>query len=212
MVKIIESEEEYKTITQSEGLVCVDFFAEWCGPCKAIAPVLEEMSKQMEGRVKFVKVDVDELEDVAMQEGVQAMPTFAFFKNGEKLIQFAGANPDQIQSTINQIEKGMKPLKKISSEDEFDGIVAGQKLVCVDFFATWCPPCVRIGPTLVEMAHEMKDNVEFIKVDVDEMREFSMKQGIEAMPTFSFFKNGIKLDSFSGASEEKIRSTIQKLL
>jgi len=80
MVKIIESEEEYKTITQSGGLVVVDFFAEWCGPCKAMAPVLDIMSQQMEGRVTFVKVDVDELEEIAMTEGVQAMPTFAFSK------------------------------------------------------------------------------------------------------------------------------------
>merc|ERR1712227_157607 len=189
MVKIIESEEEYKTVTQSGGLVVVDFFAEWCGPCKAMAPVLDIMSQKMEGRVTFVKVDVDELEDIAMTEGVQAMPTFAFFKNGEKLNQFAGANPEQIESTID-----------------------GDKLVCVDFFATWCPPCMRIAPVLVEMAHEMKDTVEFVKVDVDEMREFSMKQGIEAMPTFSFFKNGSKLESFSGASEEKIRATIEKHL
>ena len=139
-----------------------------------------------------------------MTEGVQAMPTFAFFKNGEKLnqvngvfckstggfrnvptfstnqrmalgiildvifIQFAGANPEQIESTIDMIEKGMKPLKKLSSEDEFESIIAGDKLVCVDFFATWCPPCMRIAPVLVEMAHEMKDTVEFVKVSSQE--------------------------------------------
>ena len=79
-------------------------------------------------------------------------------------IQFAGANPEQIESTIDMIEKGMKPLKKLSSEDEFESIIAGDKLVCVDFFATWCPPCMRIAPVLVEMAHEMKDTVEFVKV------------------------------------------------
>ena len=81
-------------------------------------------------------------------------------------IQFAGANPEQIESTIDMIEKGMKPLKKLSSEDEFESIIAGDKLVCVDFFATWCPPCMRIAPVLVEMAHEMKDTVEFVKVSI----------------------------------------------
>ena len=80
------------------------------------------------------------------------------------LIKFAGANPDQIESTIKMIEMGMKPLKKLSAEDEFETIIAGSKLVCVDFFATWCPPCMGIAPVLVEMAHEMKETVEFIKV------------------------------------------------
>ena len=153
-----------------------------------------------------LKVDVDELEEIAMTEGVQAMPTFAFFKNGEKLNQvnrvsadelicplkhldlsesdtghylnifkFAGANPEQIESTIDMIEKGMKPLKKLSSEDEFETIIAGDKLVCVDFFATWCPPCMRIAPVLVEMAHEMKDTVEFVKVSSqDEYESYCM--------------------------------------
>ena len=95
-------------------MVVVDFFAEWCGPCKAMAPVLDIMSQQMEGRVTFVKVygisdvfpvfkieikvDVDELEDIAMTEGVQAMPTFAFFKNGEKLNQVNGVSADELMS------------------------------------------------------------------------------------------------------------------
>ena len=65
------------------------------------------------------------------------------------------------------------------------------------------------------MSHEIRfqdRNKSVFQVDVDEMREFSMKQGIEAMPTFSFFKNGNKLESFSGASEDKIRATIEKHL
>ena len=132
------------------------------------------------------------------------MPTFAFFKNGEKLnqvngvfckstggfrnvppfstnqrmalgiildvifIQLAGANQEQIESTIDMIEKGMKPLKKLSSEDEFESIIAGDKLVCVHFFATWCP-CIenmRIAPVLAKMAFEMRDTVEFVKVSI----------------------------------------------
>merc|ERR1711953_711812 len=151
------------------------------------------------------------LEEIAMTEGVQAMPTFAFFKNGEKLNQFAGANPEQIESTIDMIEKGMKPLKKLSSEDEFETIIAGDKLVCADFFATWCPPCMRIAPVLVEMAHEMKDTVEFVKVDVDEMREFSMKQGIEAMPTFSFSKMETSWNRFLEQAKTKLEQPLKSI-
>ena len=71
----------------------------------------------------------------------------------------------------------MKPLKKISSEDEFESIIAGGKLVCVDFFATWCPPCMRIAPVLVEMAHEMKETVEFVKVrNISKKANFASNQ------------------------------------
>jgi len=81
-------------------LVCVDFFATWCPPCRMIAPILEEMSKEFEGKVVFLKVDVDEAEEIAGKEGIQAMPTFIFYKNGKRLEDFAGADQDRIRSTI----------------------------------------------------------------------------------------------------------------
>jgi len=80
-------------------LVVVDFFATWCGPCKVIAPQVEELAAQMPN-VVFLKVDVDECEDVAMQYKVSAMPTFMFFKNGSKLEDFAGANLQKLKDTI----------------------------------------------------------------------------------------------------------------
>merc|ERR1712029_450806 len=65
MVKIVESQADFDAVINGSTLVCVDFFATWCGPCKMIAPKLEAMSKEMEGKVIFLKVDVDELEDLA---------------------------------------------------------------------------------------------------------------------------------------------------
>merc|ERR1712122_207848 len=85
MVKIVESQADFDSVINGNTLVCVDFFATWCGPCKMIAPKLEAMSKEMEGKVIFLKVDVDELEDLAAAQEVKAMPTFAFFKGGMKL-------------------------------------------------------------------------------------------------------------------------------
>ena len=67
-----------------DKLVVIDFFATWCGPCKMISPVLEEMEAQM-SNVKFLKVDVDEAEDVAVHYQISAMPTFIFIKNGQKV-------------------------------------------------------------------------------------------------------------------------------
>eukprot|EP00124_Ichthyophonus_hoferi_P000013 Ihof_evm13s1 gene=Ihof_evmTU13s1 len=84
MVKVIKNMAEYKALIASDKLVVVDFFATWCGPCKMIAPVLEEMSKTMTN-VIFCKVDVDECEDIAAEEGIEAMPTFYFYKNGKKV-------------------------------------------------------------------------------------------------------------------------------
>uniref|UniRef100_A0A8C6UAS8 Thioredoxin n=1 Tax=Neogobius melanostomus TaxID=47308 RepID=A0A8C6UAS8_9GOBI len=87
---------------------------------------------------------------------------------------------------------------------------AGSKLVVVDFTASWCGPCKMIAPVFEKMADENKDVV-FLKVDVDEASDVSEKCGISSMPTFQFYKNGEKLEQFSGASEEKLRATVAKL-
>lgn len=81
-------------------LVVIDFFAEWCGPCKMIAPKLEEISSTMSDKVVVLKVDVDECEDVAMAYKISSMPTFVFIKNGKPVHQFSGANESTLRSTI----------------------------------------------------------------------------------------------------------------
>ncbi|CAG7822039.1 unnamed protein product [Allacma fusca] len=80
-------------------LIVVDFYATWCGPCKIIAPKLEEMAQQFTD-VIFLKVDVDECEEVASSYNITCMPTFMFFKKGEKVDDFSGANADKIRDYI----------------------------------------------------------------------------------------------------------------
>ncbi|XP_012242202.1 thioredoxin-2 [Bombus vosnesenskii] len=84
-----------------DNLVVVDFFATWCGPCKMIAPRLEELSKEMEN-VIFLKVDVDECEDIASEYEISSMPTFVFIKNSKVLETFSGANYDKLKSMIQK--------------------------------------------------------------------------------------------------------------
>ena len=86
---------------------------------------------------------------------------------------------------------------------------AGDKLVVVDFFATWCGPCIMIAPKLEEMSQKLS-NVVFLKVDVDENGETAEKYGIEAMPTFIFFKSGQKVDQLTGANEMKLKAIVDK--
>jgi len=80
-------------------LVVVDFYATWCGPCKMISPKLELMAQEF-GDVIFLKVDVDDNEEVASEYGISCMPTFIFIKNGEKISEFSGANADKIKELI----------------------------------------------------------------------------------------------------------------
>nr|AGG17889.1 thioredoxin [Cristaria plicata] len=102
-------------------------------------------------------------------------------------------------------------INRTTPESEFNSIVkgSGDKLVVVDFTATWCGPCQRIAPLFAEMAEEMKDVI-FIKVDVDQNEETASACKINAMPTFQFYKNGQKLEEFSGADINKLRQVVAK--
>jgi len=80
-------------VRQSDIPVVVDFWAEWCGPCKQIGPALEELSSEMEGKVKIVKVNVDENPNSPAQMGVRGIPALFVFKDGQVVSNKAGAAP-----------------------------------------------------------------------------------------------------------------------
>lgn len=91
-------------VLQSQGLVMVDFWATWCGPCKIVAPVVEELSKEYEGKVKFVKVNTDENQDLASRYDIRGIPTLMFFKDGNMLDQVVGAVPKaQLKTKIDSL-------------------------------------------------------------------------------------------------------------
>lgn len=74
----------------SDRLVILDFYAQWCGPCKALAPILEEISKKYDGKIKIVKVNVDEEESLAVKFRIASIPTVVFIKGGEVVTSFVG--------------------------------------------------------------------------------------------------------------------------
>ena len=98
-MKIVDSN-EFKNEIES-GITVVDFFATWCGPCKMLAPVLEELSNEMEGKAKFIKVDIDQSLDLANEFQISSVPTMIIFKDGQKVEQLVGFLPkEKIQETI----------------------------------------------------------------------------------------------------------------
>ena len=91
-------------VLQSKSLVLVDFWAKWCGPCKIIAPVVEELAKEYAGKVNFAKVNTDENADLASRYNIRGIPTLIFFKDGKMMDQVVGAVPKaQLKSKLDSL-------------------------------------------------------------------------------------------------------------
>ena len=82
-------------VIESEIPVLVDFWAPWCGPCKTVAPVLDELANEYEGKVKIVKLNVDENQSTATEFGIKSIPTLIIFKSGKAVDQTMGAQPKE---------------------------------------------------------------------------------------------------------------------
>ncbi len=98
--EIKNSQQFEQLVLNSANPVFVDFWAEWCGPCRSVSPVVEELSTEYDGKVDFVKINVDENGELAQKYNVFSIPTLAIFKNGEVVSQKVGASTKESFKTM----------------------------------------------------------------------------------------------------------------
>ncbi len=108
-VKAVSDKQSWETdVISSPMPVFVDFWAEWCGPCRMVSPVVEELSNEYDGKVRFVKVNVDEANEIASKYNVFSIPTLALFNKGEIVAQQVGAASKE--SYKNMIDKALEKV------------------------------------------------------------------------------------------------------
>ena len=90
---IIATNTSFDSLLESEKLIIVDFWATWCGPCRMLSPLLDEVEAEMSDKITVVKVNVDDADEIAMRYRIMSIPTLLFFKNGQVVDKTVGAMP-----------------------------------------------------------------------------------------------------------------------
>jgi len=104
MGKYVELDNDNFEATIAKGITMVDFWAPWCGPCRMIAPVIEELAEDFEGKATVAKVNTDEQQEIAVKYGIRSIPSILFFKDGELVDQLVGAaSKDAFADKINSL-------------------------------------------------------------------------------------------------------------
>ena len=104
MAEAVTSATWDQEVLKANGLVLVDFWAVWCGPCRMVAPIVDELSKEYEGKLKVLKLNTDENPDVAGKYRIMGIPTLMFFKNGQTVDQVVGAVPKvQLKTKVDTL-------------------------------------------------------------------------------------------------------------
>ena len=106
-MKVLDTKEFDQDVLDSKEPVLVDFFAQWCGPCKLLSPILEKLAPEFEDKVKIYKVDIDESSDLAQKYRVMSVPTLKFFKDGEPVETIIGLQPENVlKSKLDYYSQG----------------------------------------------------------------------------------------------------------
>ena len=100
MSKVVHIDDKNFSEQVKEGWVLVDFWAEWCGPCQALSPVIEDLAETYDGRAKICKMNVDENQETPAQFGIRGIPTVVLFENGQVVETLTGNNPQKIKELV----------------------------------------------------------------------------------------------------------------
>ena len=132
IIDVTEADFEYQVLTYSQNMpVVVDFWAEWCAPCKILGPILETLTQEAQGEFRLAKVDVDQNQNLAIRYGVRSIPSVKAFRNGEVISEFLGVKPEpEIREFLRKIAPSQSDLKLEKAQSLLDLHNAQEAEIC----------------------------------------------------------------------------------
>jgi len=203
------TEETFDDFIEKNEYVLVDCWAPWCGPCRRMGPIIDELSADLEGKVAVGKLNTDEAPGISVRFAINAIPTLLMFKKGVMLEPLVGLRPKQdilaymaasgmIDAPKAEEGDGEKHFAAMVIDSNFDEFVKSKGYALVDCWAPWCKPCVRMGPIIEGLAKISQDDIAVGKLNVDENPVTTMRFGIQSIPTILIYKDGVQVDMFVG--------------
>ena len=202
------SEDTFNAFVEKNKFVIVDCWAQWCGPCRRMGPIVDDLAVELEGKVAVAKLNVDDAPGISKKYQIEAIPTLLFFKDKKALDPLVGlrSKADIISQLKNygmdQLSAPTKPAVEQFAipvtDATFATFIKSKKFVLIDCWASWCKPCQRMGPIIEKLAEISQKEIAVGKLDVDGNSMTSLQYGIQSIPTLLIFKDGKKVDEIVG--------------
>lgn len=215
------NESTFDAFIDDNKYVLIDCWAPWCGPCRRMGPIIEELSKDLEGKVAVAKLNTDESPGISARFEINAIPTLLIFKDKVMLEPLVGLRPKEdiisVLADRGMIEGGKKKEEEAHfaakvTDNDFNEFIKSKDYALVDCWASWCKPCLRMGPVIEELAKISQDDIAVGKLNVDENPGVSLSFNIQSIPALLIFKGGKQVGTIVGYSPERTAEALREAI
>ena len=215
------NESTFDAFIDDNKYVLIDCWAPWCGPCRRMGPIIEELSKDLEGKVAVAKLNTDESPGISARFEINAIPTLLIFKDKVMLEPLVGLRPKEdiisVLADRGMIEGGKKKEEEAHfaakvTDNDFNEFIKSKDYALVDCWAPWCKPCLRMGPVIEELAKISQDDIAVGKLNVDENPGVSLSFNIQSIPALRIFKGGKQVGTIVGYSPERTAEALREAI
>jgi thioredoxin 1 len=206
----------------ASGVALLDFYTTWCGPCRMIAPVIELLSQEFDGRATIGKIDADAQRPLATRFEVMGFPTILILKDGDVVERVAGAGPQtskpaltkMIESHLDAADSRATATPEgpiaVTAANVAETIKTG--ITLLDFYTDMCGPCKQIAPIVVQLAKEYAGRANIGKVNAADELSLAQEYDVMGVPALLFFKDGELVDRRAGFGPHTTKGSLSGVL